>query len=86
MSTVAAWTINLHGVLPAMGGGVVKGDRAALVIELAYYRVVFERESSGTQSCLKGEDTKIDGKVNLQNCRTGPGTAPGSRALRQYNK
>jgi hypothetical protein len=54
MPTVAAWTINLHGVLPAMGGGVVKGDRAALSIELAHYRVVFERESSAAESCLEG--------------------------------
>ena len=54
MPTVAAWAINLHGVLPAMGGGVVKGDRAALSIELAHYRVVFERESSAAESCLEG--------------------------------
>jgi hypothetical protein len=55
MPTIAAWTINLHRVLPAVGGGVVKGDRAALSIELAYYRVVFGRDSSAAESCLKGK-------------------------------
>jgi hypothetical protein len=54
MSTVAAWTINLHGMRSAMGFGGGKVDRAALFIELAYYKDLFERESSGTERCLKG--------------------------------
>jgi hypothetical protein len=45
MCTVAAWTSNLHGVRPAMAGGAVKSDVAALFIDLAYYRVVFERRA-----------------------------------------
>ena len=54
MCTVAAWTVDLHGVRPAMGLGGGKVDRAALFIVLTYPKFVFERECPETKSCKAG--------------------------------
>ena len=52
MSTEATRTGNLHGVLPAVSSGAVKGDRTALFAELAYCGAIFAgmdmREYGGT--------------------------------------